>query len=135
MVRRGEQSLILFLFGGVGYSLLEILWRGFTHWTMFVLGGICFVLLSRLSVNCCGRVPMWACCFGSAVLITSLEFLTGCVVNLGLGWNVWSYSDQPLNLLGQICLGFSALWFLLSVPLLELSFWLCRRLDGGYRIE
>lgn len=135
MVRRGEQSLILFLFGGVGYSLLEILWRGFTHWTMFVLGGICFVLLSRLSVRCCGKVPMWACCFCSAVLITSLEFLTGCVVNLGLGWNVWSYSDQPLNLLGQICPGFSALWFLLSVPLLELSFWLCRRLDGGYRIE
>ena len=75
MVRRGEQSLILFLFGGVGYSLLEIFWRGFTHWTMFVLGGICFVLLSRLSVSCCGRVPMWACCFGSAVLITSLECL------------------------------------------------------------
>lgn len=135
MVRRGEQSLILFLFGGVGYSLLEILWRGFTHWTMFVLGGICFTLLSRLSVSCCGRVPMWACCFCSAALITALEFLTGCVVNLGLGWNVWSYSDQPLNLLGQICLGFSALWFLLSVPLLELSFWLCRRLDGDYRIE
>ena len=28
---------------------LEILWRGYTHWTMGVLGGICFVCLGLIN--------------------------------------------------------------------------------------
>lgn len=30
------------------------------------------------------------------------------------GWNVWDYNNMPLNLLGQICLPFTVLWFFLS---------------------
>jgi|GEM_PF-3890739 len=30
----------VFLSGGGIYSALEILWRGYTHWTMAVTGGV-----------------------------------------------------------------------------------------------
>lgn len=129
MFKKTMYALILFLIGGIGYSSIEILWRGFTHWSMFVLGGLCFLLMSRLSVWCCEKLPFWFCCFVSTLLITGLEFVTGCIVNLALGWNVWSYNNEPLNLLGQICLGFSSLWFLLSIPANEIAYQVGTRLD------
>lgn len=46
-------------------------------------------------------------------LITAAEFATGLVVNLLLGWQVWDYSAEPANLLGQICLRYSFYWFCL----------------------
>ena len=42
MVKKGE-LLSVFSIGAAGYSLLEILWRGNTHWTMTLAGGICFM--------------------------------------------------------------------------------------------
>ena len=66
-------SLILFLFGGTGYALLELLWRGFTHWSMFVLGGVCYLLVGRVAVWCCGRLPLWFCCATNTLLITALD--------------------------------------------------------------
>ena len=49
-----------------------------------------------------------------AGIITTLEFITGVIVNLILNLNVWDYSLEPYNLLGQVCLAYSNLWFLLS---------------------
>lgn len=135
MLRKCANVLILFLFGAISYSLLEIIWRGFTHWSMFVLGGLCFLLVSQVAVSCCDRLPLWFCCVVNTLLITGLEFVTGCVVNLGFGWNVWNYTNQPLNLMGQVCIGFTALWFLLSVPVTELAFQVRRRLQGKKATE
>ena len=58
------------MFGAISYSLLEIIWRGFTHWSMFVLGGLCFLLVSQVAVSCCGRLPLWFCCVVNTLLIT-----------------------------------------------------------------
>ena len=58
------------------------------------------MLVSQVAVSCCGRLPLWFCCVVNTLLITGLEFVTGCVVNLGFGWNVWNYTNQPLNLMG-----------------------------------
>lgn len=49
--------------------------------------------------------------------------LVGVADNLILHWNVWDYTDMPLNLYGQICLPFTILWFFLCIPAL----WLCER--------
>ena len=106
-----RQTLLIPL-GGTAYGLVELLWRGHTHWTMLLLGGICFYLMAQLSQL---PLPLYLCAVPSAYLITALEFLTGCLVNLQLGWNVWDYSAQPLNLLGQICFPFLGFWYLLSV--------------------
>ena len=115
---------ILFIFGTIGYPLLELLWRGRTHWSMALAGGICMVLLLLIS-----RFPfpcpfLWLC---GALAITGVEFAIGCVVNRWLHLGVWDYSALPLNLWGQISLPFSLLWFALSIPGIAL----CRVIDQG----
>lgn len=57
----------------------------------------------------------------SSLLITALEFITGCIVNLWLGWKVWDYSRLPYNFKGQICLIFSVAWFFLSLAAILLD--------------
>lgn len=50
----------------------------------------------------------------SAIIITAIEFVAGCILNLWLGWNIWDYSDEFGNCLGQICPKHTIYWFLLS---------------------
>ena len=40
---------MLFLIGGRLYTWLELACRGRTHWTMFILGGLCFVIIGLLN--------------------------------------------------------------------------------------
>lgn len=105
----------LFLLGCFGYSLLEILFRGYTHWTMALTGGVVAAVLYALHAAAPPRTLLLQCLCG-AVFITAIEFAVGVVDNMILGWNVWDYSNMPLNLYGQICLPFTGLWFLLCIP-------------------
>ena len=104
----------LFIVGGSLYSLIEISFRGHTHWTMFIVGGVCFILLGLIN-----EVIPWELSFigqmlmGGA-LITGVEFITGVIVNLILGWDIWDYSNMQFNILGQVCLPFSIIWCLIS---------------------
>lgn len=106
------QELIIFLLGGGAYVLVECLWRGYSHFTMFLLGGLCFWLIGRLDRRENIPVAVQACL--GAILITALELVTGLIVNRWLGWNVWDYSYLPMNFLGQICLYYFVLWIPLS---------------------
>lgn len=114
------ENLQVFLVGAVCYSGAEIFFRGFTHWTMSLTGGLCLLILYHL-FHRLESSPLWKKCLLGALIITGLEFTVGCVVNLLLDWNVWDYSNYPWNLLGQICLIFTLLWFLLSAPLVWLT--------------
>ena len=106
--------LFLGTIGSIIYMSLEILWRGYTHWTMGILGGICFICLGLINELLSWETPLILQMLIGGIIITILEFITGCIVNLWLGWNVWDYSNLPLNLLGQICLPFSILWYFIS---------------------
>ena len=117
---KAVENLILFLFGGALYSMIEVLSRGFTHWSMTVTGGLCLVIMYRHFTTHPHDPLLLKCLFG-AIVITLLEFIVGCIVNLWLGWNVWDYSDLMFNLFGQICLPFSILWFFLTIPAVALS--------------
>ncbi len=109
----------VFLLGGGTYAALEILWRRRTHWTMFLTGGLCFTLLYALATHT--SFPMLVLCALGALIITTVEFLVGCVINLALGWNVWDYSHTRFNVLGQVCPFFTGVWFALSWPALLLA--------------
>lgn len=109
-----SQGLFAFLMGYFCYSLIEILIRGYTHWTMALTGGTVLAIL--YAVNSSRTMTLIKSCFIGAVIITAVEFAVGVVVNIIFGWNVWDYTDIPLNLFGQICLPFSGLWFLLCIP-------------------
>lgn len=105
----------IFLFGALGYPFLEILWRGCTHPTMALAGGLCAVLLFRVNRDL-SRGSLGLRLLVSGGIITLTELVFGAVFNLWLGMNVWDYSDLPLAFLGQICLPYALLWCLLSLP-------------------
>lgn len=105
----------VFLTGCFIYSLMEISARGFTHWTMTLTGGIILTILYEMFTGL-RSVPFWQKCILRYLIITSVEFTVGVIVNIILGWNVWNYSDMPFNILGQICLPFTVLWLFLCIP-------------------
>lgn len=105
---------VLALIGGVIYGALEILIRGHTHWTMVILGGVCFVAIGLINEIIPWEMPLAAQMLIGAIIITALEFGCGCIVNLWLGWDVWDYSKLWGNFLGQICPLYSVIWFFVS---------------------
>ena len=107
--------ILLFSFGAVGYYAIEVAFRGHSHWSMALCGGLCFCLLFLANRKLC-RVPLLLRAFTGALIITGVELIAGCILNIWLGWGIWNYSRLPLNLWGQITPLFSALWFLLSIP-------------------
>lgn len=110
--------------GGLIYVFIELMWRGYSHWSMFLLGGICFIALGLINEVIPWEMPLTAQMFIGCVTITALEFITGCIVNLWLGWNVWDYSELPCNLLGQISLKSSVGWYFLSAIGIVFDDWL-----------
>lgn len=118
------KDIILIIIGGLIYTTIEILSRGYSHWTMFLLGGICFLLIGKLNEHISWDMFIWKQQLCGMCIITALEFITGLIVNLYLKWNIWDYSNTPFNILGQICLPFMFIWFLLSLVAILLDDWL-----------
>lgn len=119
-----NKAVTLFLIGAAAYAGIEVLWRGHTHWTMAVLGGILFLLLGGINEVLPWDMPLAAqCCIGAG-MVTAAEFLAGLVLNVWLGMNIWDYSDVPGNLLGQVCPQFIGAWLGLSLVAILLDDWL-----------
>ncbi len=110
--------MFVYTLGAIGYGAIELLWRGHTHWTMLLTGGVCFLLIYLVATRLTLPLPLSG--LFCAALITAVELLAGLLVNRALGWNVWDYSSLPLNLSGQICLLYSFYWLLLSIPAVAL---------------
>lgn len=124
---------VLALVGGCIYYAIEIAWRGHSHWTMAVLGGICFVLVGGINEFFPWSMPLALQGVIGAAIITALEFTAGVVLNVWLGLGIWDYSTMPLNVLGQICLPFTLLWVPLSIVAVVLDDWLRHWLFGEER--
>ncbi len=107
-------EIAVFALGGCAYGLMEILYRGHTHWTMLVTGGACVLTLFYLREWLLAQ-PLVLGALAGAVIITVYELSVGVLVNLKLGWQVWDYSAQPGNVLGQICPAFTAIWFVVCL--------------------
>lgn len=112
--------LFLFACGATAYPTLELFWRGHTHFTMVLLGGLCGLFIHRIN-RCLPREPFLTRALLSAFAITILEFAVGCLVNLVLDWRVWNYSSHRFHIWGQVCLLYSFYWFLISLPSLAVS--------------
>ena len=120
----------LFFIGGLGYNLIELLWRGRTHPSMFLIGGLCFELMGAIHTRSRRTLPVR--CGLCALGITAVEFISGCILNRWFQWGVWDYSRMKYNLLGQICLLYSLFWLVLSALACPVYRWcrlgLCRLL-------
>jgi len=122
--------IMLFLTGGFAYGGIEIIFRGYSHISMLVAGGLCFVLIGLINELFSWEIALVSQMVISSFIITAVEFISGLIVNVWLGLNVWDYSDQPYNLMGQICILFSIIWFFLSPLAIILDDYLRYRLLG-----
>lgn len=107
--------LFLFWFGGTFYITLEVLWRGYSHWTMGVLAGLIFISIGLLNEIWSWDTSIIIQILVGTIIATIGEFITGCIVNLWFKWDVWDYSDMWGNIFGQICPAFIALWIPISL--------------------
>lgn len=101
------KKCVLFYLGGCAYVGLELLWRGWSHGSMFVAGGICFLLIGHLG-EVEPRLPLPLRAVAGGLIITMVELGAGLAVNRQ--YQVWDYRSQPGNLWGQICPMFTLLW-------------------------
>ena len=117
---------VLFCASGGAYVGLELLWRGYSHVSMFVAGGVCFLLIGQL-----GKVqpvlPWPVRALIGAGIITMVELATGLLVNRQ--YQVWDYRGRLGNFLGQICPAFTLLWIPVALLAMALYAWLDVRLD------
>lgn len=121
MLKLLSKYLYLFYIGGSIYYLIENLWRGYSHWTMFVLGGIAFLFCGLINEFTSWDYPLWKQVLRADTFVIAAEFITGCIVNLWLGWNVWDYSDMKFNVLGQSCPQFALLFIPLCLAAIVLD--------------
>ena len=105
----------LFLAGGFAYGAVEIASRGHSHISMLIAGGICFILIGLLNEIYPWEMSIISQMVISAFIITVIEFTAGLIVNVWLGLDVWDYSDKPYNIMGQVCLLYTNMWFFLSL--------------------
>lgn len=132
------KHIVLFFIGGIIYYLIEILWRGYSHISMVFCGGLCFILIGIVNELIPWDIKLWKQMLIGSVIVTVVEFFTGCIVNLWMGLKVWDYSNLPFNILGQICLPFCVAWFFISLLAIViddyLRYWLFNEEKPHYNI-
>ena len=102
------RGCILFYIGGTAYMILEFLWRGRSHGSMFLLGGLCFLLVGA-GASKFSKIPVPVRPILGAGVITGLELITGWLVNRDFA--VWDYRDQLFSFKGRSALPFPCFGF------------------------
>lgn len=115
-----KKDAVFFATGGIGYGIIEVLWRGYTHPTMLIAGGICFMIFSRVAEKFKNWRLLYKAILCSAA-VTAVELIFGIVFNIILKKNIWDYSRVPFNFLGQICLLYTVIWGILGLLFLPLA--------------
>jgi uncharacterized membrane protein len=125
-----QECLLVFFMVGIIYLFFEVAWGtiknpdGFKTFknllAMFIVGGSLGVIANRIT-PLIKNLPEKVQYIITTFIILFVEFWAGILINKLLGWGNWDYSEYPLNFLGQICLPFAFLWFLLSPLLLWIS--------------
>ena len=118
MCKKISKYLFLGCLGGSIYYGLEILFRGFSHWSMFVLGGICFLFFYIQGRVLSFQEPLWRQILRCMIFVTAMEFLTGLIVNKWLCWKSGITVTCLFNCLDK------------SACLLLLSFQVCVRSES-----
>lgn len=117
---------IIFIISGFIYIMLELLWRGYTHWTMFICAGLCGLVIANVNNNLLKfdtdfRIQVLI----SAILCTAFEFLFGIIFNGD--FSIWDYRNiwGTIHILGdQINILFFGIWIIISVFALPFLDWL-----------
>lgn len=132
-MKRWYKLTVLWFCLGAVYFLMEMIWRiprgELPHPAMIVVGGLC-----GLAVGSINQIPAFyqlsarmQSLIGTAITLV-VEFLSGYVLNIRMGLAIWDYSGLPLNIMGQVCLGFGVIWFMI----MPFAIWLEDHLRLGF---
>lgn len=124
-MKKSGQLLFLGGLGGSIYYGIELAYRGFSHWSMFLLGGICMIFISKQGQWCQWKDPLWLQVSRCTLFVMCSEFITGLIVNKWMKWGVWDYSQLRYQIFGQVCLVFTAIFAVLCL----LGIGICRLLE------
>ena len=124
ILKHANKAVTLFFIGGGAYVLVELLFRGHSHWTMALLGGLCFVLIGGINNWIPWKMPLPLQCLIGAGVVTLVELVAGLILNVWLGLEIWDYSNMAGNFLGIICPQFTLAWVGLSLLAILLDDWL-----------
>ena len=131
ILRKIAEYMLLMFIGGFIYTICEMVYRTYSHWSMFIVGGLCLIIVGLLNEGILpsnlGLIPQSLI---GAVAITCVEFVCGLIVNVWLNLNVWDYSDLPLNIMGQVCLPFTFIWIVLALVAIVVDDWVRYRFFG-----
>lgn len=130
--------IILGSIGGMVYIDIELLYRGYSHWTMFIVAAVSFILIGLINEFISWNMKLWKQMLIGAGIVTAMEFISGYIINIKLDWHVWDYSNVPFNIIGQICLPFSIIWFFISLIAIVaddyLRYWLFNEEKPHYKL-
>ena len=123
-MKRWHKALILSLMGGDLYCMVELIWRGHTHWSMFLLAAMLSLPLDLANEHMAWERPLWLQALIGGSVITLAELGAGLILNVWLKLDIWDYSRLPGNLWGQVCLKYALLWVVLAGTAIVLFDWM-----------
>lgn len=132
-MKKFKNLAVFFIFGGIGYGLIELIWRGHTHWSMITLGGVCFTVFGKISSFFTKMHLLYKAIIAS-FFVTAAELLYGFIFNIALKKQVWDYSAIPFNFKGQICLLYSVFWWVLALIFIPVADIFNKRLQNSKKV-
>lgn len=90
-------------------------------------GGLCFIIFSKIAE----KYKKKRLCYKAilcAAGVTVVELIFGIIFNLIFKMNVWDYSNQPFNFMGQICLLYTLFWCILGFAFVPLADFMNKKL-------
>ena len=126
-----KNSSIIFILLGISYIFIEVAFTaitslkfsliGITSLWMFLVGGMLGTVLGKINeIDIFENLSHFYTVLLGGFIITLTELVTGLIFNKWLGFNIWDYSNNPLNFLGQIDIIHSICWLILT----PFVFWL-----------
>lgn len=132
-------SLLLWTWGGTVYFFMEVIYKTIIghssqiSWTMIIVAFILCIPLERCGDELPWEMPMYQQTLICAIAITGTELISGIIINICLGMNVWDYSNMPFNFLGQICPQFFIVWIVISYFGIKIFDWIRFHVAGGIK--
>ena len=115
-------SIFTFVVFGLMYYGVEILYRGYSHWTMAVLAGIIAILIGSLNDTFSYEMPFDLQILVGTCFATVFEGIAGIILNVFLGLGIWDYSNLWGTFFFEQCnIFFCAAWAVLSAACIVLQ--------------
>ena len=127
LLSRLLQVAFIFALSGTIYVCMEMLFRGYSHWSMWVLAGICGVIIALVNngIFLSSKTPFeLQVAFCSACCVAG-EYIAGLIVNQD--FQVWDYREMIGTFAGgQLNVFFIMAWIIIcifGIPFLDWIEW------------